>query len=178
MKKYILIFISFLFFSLSYVNAQNISDSLNFNTYISKDLDTVYSEFINTGASIRLPMYFELFTQDKYTGFIHKGTASTILAQRIDSTSFLSVTENLTQEVFLKQGAELIYELEVQTNEGRQAKFFIIKFITTNDVPINRIMFFTGDHQNTLLLTANYPEFFAGLMKNVFIASFMTVKFK
>lgn len=177
MKKYILIFISFLFFSLTYVNAQNTSDSLDFNTYISKDLDTVYSEFVNTGASIRLPMFFELFIQEKYTGYIHKGTATTIIAQKIDSTSFLSVTTNLTQEVFLKQGAELLYELETQTEEGRQAKVFILRF-TANDVPINRIMFFTGDHQTTLLLTANYPELFAGLLKNVLLASFMTVQFK
>lgn len=147
------------------------------DAYILKDLDSTYTEFINSGASIRLPMHFEPFTQNEHNGFIHVGTASSIMAQMIDSTSFISVTANMTKEVFLKQGAELITEIDLKTEEGRPAKAYILRFVV-NDVPINRIMFFTGDYESTLLLTANYPELFAGLLKNVFLASFLTVQFK
>ncbi|PLW93217.1 MAG: hypothetical protein C0592_06775 [Marinilabiliales bacterium] len=176
MKRLVLLlFISQLFVNTGF--AQNTADEPDWGDYISKDLDTVYTEFINSGASIRLPLHFEPFTQGQYEGFIHKGTASTMIAQFIDSASFISVTTNMNEETFLKQGAELISEIDLKTNEGRQAKAYIIRF-TVKETPINRIMFFTGDHQSTLLLTANYPELFAGILKNVFIASFLTVKFK
>lgn len=149
----------------------------NFDDYIIKDLDSVYTEFTNSGASLKLPLHFVPFSQNNYSGFIHTGTASTIIAQVIDSASFLSVTANMNAEVFIKQGAELISEIDMKTEEGRPAKAYILRF-TIDNTPINRIMFFTGDYQSTLMLTANYPELFAGLLKNVFLASFLTVKFK
>lgn len=157
--------------------AQDIPDSLRPNLYIEKDLDTVFTDIVNTGAKLKLPLYFEPFTQGQFYGFMHQGTASTIMGQRIDSTAFLTVTANLNREVFLKQGAELIEELDMETLEGRPAKMFIIRFMA-GKTPINRMMFFTGDLQSTVLLTANYPELFATLLRDVVLSSFMTVQYK
>ncbi len=156
--------------------AQEGLDSLKPELYIEKDLDSVYSEMVNTGAILKLPKYFEAFSQGNYQGYIHKGTATTILGQKMDSTAFLSVTANLNKEVFLKQGSELIEELDLKTLEGRQAKMYIVRFMA-DKTPVNRLMFFTGDHQSTLLLTANYPEFFSSLLRDVLLSSFMTVKY-
>lgn len=38
-------------------------------------------------------------------------------------------------------------------------------------------MFFTGDLNSTLLLTANYPEIFSELLKDVILSSFITVQY-
>lgn len=156
---------------------QNSLDSLRPENYIKKDLDSVYSELINTGAKLKLPLYFEPFVQGEYYGFMHSGTATTIMGQMMDSTAFLAVTANLNKEVFSKQSAELIEELDLKTIEGRPAKMYVIRFMSEK-VPINRMMFFTGDMQNTLLLTANYPELFASLLRDVILTSFMTVQYK
>lgn len=176
MKKLSCLLTTLFWISFSAFGQMN-ADTIKAELYIAKDLNPEYSELINTGASMRLPLYFEPFTQGQYTGFIHKGTASTIMGQRMDSVTFMSVTANLNKEVFLKQGAELIEELEMKTLEGRPAKLFVIRFMA-DKTPINRMMFFTGDHQNTLLLTANYPELFSSLMRDVFLSSFMTVIIK
>lgn len=156
---------------------QSSLDSLRPENYIKKDLDSVYSELINTGAKLKLPLYFEPFVQGEYYGYMHGGTATTIMGQMMDSTAFLAVTANLNKEVFSKQGAELIEELDLKTIEGRPAKMYVIRFMAEK-VPINRMMFFTGDMQNTLLLTANYPELFASLLRDVILTSFMTVQYK
>jgi hypothetical protein len=156
--------------------AQNYSDTLKSKLYIEKDLDTAYSEFMNTGARLRLPMYFEPFEQGKHFGFLHKGTATTIIGQLMDSTAFVTVTANLNKEVILKQGAELIEELDLKTLEGRPAKMFLIQFMADKTL-IHRIMFFTGDINSTLLLTANYPAIFSDLLKDVLLSSFITVQY-
>lgn len=174
--KVIFLFISMLVLAHTAVFAQNYTDTLKSKLYIEKDLNAEYSEIMNTGAKLRLPLYFEPFNQENHYGYIHKGTASTIIGQKMDSTAFISVTANLNKDVFLKQGAELVEELELQTLEGRPAKMYIIRFMA-DKTPVNRIMFFTGDHQSTLLLTANYPEIFAEILKDVILSSFITVQY-
>ena len=175
MKSFIL-YISLFLIVINTGFGQNYTDSLKSKLYIEKDLDTLYSEIVNTGAKLRLPMYFAPFSQDKHHGYVHVGTATTIIGQKMDSTAFLSVTTNLNQEVFLKQGAELIEELDMKTLEGRPAKMYLLRF-TADKTKINRIMFFTGDLNSTLLLTANYPELFSELLKDVILSSFITVQY-
>lgn len=174
--KHIIWVLSWLLLVSPGLKAQNYTDSLKSKLYIEKDLDTAYSEIVNTGARLKLPLYFVPFSQDDHYGFMHKGTASTIIGQKMDSMAFISVTANLNKEVFLKQGAELLEELELETLEGRPAKMFIIRF-TADKMPVHRIMFFTGDLNSTLLLTANYPEMFSGLLKEVILSSFITVQY-
>lgn len=176
MKRFIFI-LTILFTSQLTLSAQGGLDSLRPENYIKKDLDTIYSELVNTGAKLKLPLYFEPFVQGEYYGYMHAGTATTIMGQMMDSTAFLAVTTNLNKDVFAKQGAELIEEMELKTLEGRPAKMYIIRFMAEK-VPVNRMMFFTGDMQNTLLLTANYPELFASLLRDVILTSFMTVQYK
>ncbi|MPM12343.1 hypothetical protein SDC9_58696 [bioreactor metagenome] len=175
MKPFLLYLSLFLVPALS-ISGQNYTDSLKSKLYIEKDLDTVYSEIVNTGAKLRLPLYFTAFSQDDHYGYVHIGTATTIIGQKMDSTAFLSVTANLNKEVFLRQGAELLEELDLKTLEGRPAKMYILRF-TADKTAINRIMFFTGDLNSTLLLTANYPELFSELLKDVILSSFITVQY-
>lgn len=174
--KQFLLYISLFLVAFSPALGQNYTDSLKSKLYIEKDLDTAYSEIVNTGAKLRLPLYFTPFSQEDHYGYVHIGTASTILGQKMDSTAFFSVTTNLNKEVFLKQGAELIEELDMKTLEGRPAKMYLLRF-TADKTKINRIMFFTGDLNSTLLLTANYPELFSELLKDVILSSFITVQY-
>lgn len=174
--KHVYLFLSLIILPVVTTMAQNYSDTLKSKLYIEKDLDTVYSDIVNTGARLRLPLYFAAFSQGEHYGYMHKGTATTIIGQRMDSTAFVTVTANLNQEVFLKQGAELVEELELETLEGRPAKMYIIKFMA-DKTPVHRMMFFTGDLNSTLLLTANYPAAFATLLKDVILSSFITVQY-
>ncbi|HBG70892.1 MAG: hypothetical protein A2W93_08810 [Bacteroidetes bacterium GWF2_43_63] len=174
--KHIYLFLSLLLANCLSVFSQNYNDSLTSKLYIEKDLDTVYSEIINTGARLRLPLYFTPFSQGEYHGYMHTGTATTIIGQKMDSTAFISVTANLNKDVFLKQGAELIEELDLETLEGRPAKMYLIKFMA-DKTPVHRLMLFTGDLNSSLMLTANYPEIFSTLLKDVILTSFLTVQY-
>lgn len=157
--------------------AQNsTADSIKRTLYIEKDLDSNYVDITNTGAKFKPPKYFEPFAQGEYYGFMHKGTGANIIGQFLPGTPFISITTNMNKETFEKQGATLLEQFDFTTIAGVPAYVFIIRF-KANEVPINRIMFFTGDYENTILLTANYPELFATLLREVMLTSFSTVIF-
>ena len=71
---------------------------------------------------------------------------------------------------------ELIEELDLETLEGRPAKMYLIKFMA-DKTPVHRLMLFTGDLNSSLMLTANYPEIFSTLLKDVILTSFLTVQY-
>lgn len=178
MKHCIVLIIAFVtLIAITPVQAQDSGlDSIKRSLYIEKDLDSNYVDITNTGARFKPPKYFEPFAQGEYYGFMHKGTGANIIGQFLPGTPFISIATNMNKETFEKQGAILLEQFDFKTIAGAPAYVFIIRF-EANKVPINRIMFFTGDYQNTILLTANYPELFSSLLREVMLTSFSTVIF-
>jgi len=157
-------------------NAQTLPDTVFITDYIKSDLDSQYTSLSNTNIKLMLPQHYMLITQGPEQIYVHTGTASSIVWQKMDSVAFVSVTSTLNQETFIKQGFTLKEQFDLKTIEGRPAKVFRLSF-TVDNVPMTRLIFFTGDIQTTIMLTANYPDVFAELLQNVMIASFSTLRF-
>lgn len=163
-----------LFVSLS-INAQDIVNEQDFSAHKINDLDSISFVLDSTGACLNLPLYFDKIENDSVVGFVHMGTASTITIEKKLNSSFISATSGINSEMLKNQGVLLLSEFDITTEEGRPARVYILGF-KINNLPAHRIMFFTGDHQNTWVFSATYLEKISYLLRDVFLSSFMTFK--
>lgn len=157
--------------------SQDLTDSVSYSEFVTKDLDKKYSSFKNTDVKIRLPLHYKEFSNEKISGYIHAGTASSIVANEMNETPYALVTDSLNKERIEGSGAKLKEQENSETYNGNPAKFYFMEF-TVEDVEVIRVMFFTGDYNKTVLLQANYPKAFDKLLRSVIKESFRTVKFE
>ncbi|MBI5541593.1 MAG: hypothetical protein HY951_16145 [Bacteroidia bacterium] len=135
----------------------------------------------NTEILITPPAHFKFV--EKINGFIHLGSSASITATAVDGTSYLQVAEGLTSEYFNTQNAVLISCEDVKTALGMEGKLYTLSFQTTSNdtskkvLQFERMMFFTGDYNRTIWLTANYPALLKKLLYPVLRESLLTVKF-
>lgn len=182
MKRAILFFSLFTIINLfQYVDAQvnpsgNVYDSLGISVDKNLDLNDSLTPLPGTNARMRLPRYFEPFTFEKFNGFLHKGTSTSIIAFEYKDVAFTMMTQGLNDSVFIKQGAELLETLDLKQNDGSPAKAYIMRF-KTQTAPVIRIMYFTGNYHTTYYLMANIPEVVAKLIRNVILTSFQTLEY-
>lgn len=180
MKTYhiILLFLCFtLFQQAGIAQVQTpVYDSIGIAVDIKKDLNDTLTALPNTKAKIRLPRYFESFTNGKVTGFLHKGTSTSIIAYEYPGTAFTALTNSISDTMFSKQGAVLLETLQLTGMKGTPATAYIIRF-QTKTAPVIRIMYFTGDYQTTYYLMANIPEVVSKLIRNVVLESFKTLEY-
>lgn len=141
-----------------------------------KDINSEYRTIPSTKISLRTPMHFEEFTSESFGGFMHKGTAASIIGFEYPESPYVIQNDTLTQDSFTAQGVTLVGEESSKTHEGLACKFYFVKFQVDN-VDIVRVMFFTGTYYKTVHLQANYPLAFDNLLRKVIMESFRTVKF-
>ena len=151
-------------------------DSVGIKVDPKTDLADSLTAIPDTKATIRLPRYFESFSNGKVSGFLHKGTSSTIVINVYQGVAYTSMTAKLSDSVFAKQNATLLQSFETKQNNGDPAMVYIIRF-QTKTAPVIRIMYFTGNYNTTFYLSANIPEVVSKLLRNVILASFQTLEF-
>jgi len=144
---------------------------------VQRDLSDTLSVLPGTHGKLRVPRYFEPFTYEKISGFLHKGTSSSIIAYEYPGAAFTAITNQMSDSTFSKQGAELIEILDLKRSDGSPAKAYVVR-IKTKTAPVIRIMYFTGNYQTTYYLIANIPEVVSNLLRNVILESFKTLEFK
>lgn len=167
-KPVILIFSFSLFFVL-FAKAQN----ANVSAILGKD--TVYVDAPKTNIQIIPPAHFVLMEQAG--GFLHVGTSSSIQVQEITGTSYLMITPGLTKDYFLAQKVTLLSEEDVVNISGQKGKIYTVSFFVDN-VEFERLMYFTGDYNNTIWINANYPVAVKEMLNAVLKTSLLTAKFK
>ncbi len=86
------------------------------------------------------------------------------------------ITENMTAEHLSKQGAELIENFELRTNDDYNGMVYVMEF-TIKEVEFYRLMYFTGDLNRTFMVVANYPKMFDEIERKAVLQSFQTIKF-
>jgi hypothetical protein len=163
-------------FSLSYGLHAQPADSNQYSSFVEKDIAAEYSDFKNTSIELRLPKHFTKFENENLSGYMHKGTASSIVASERTDAPFMLTQDSIRPEQITGMGVELVSQQDVKTYDGAPAKVFLVEF-TVKEVPVRRIMFFTGNYNKTVFLQANYPKGFDKLLRTVIIESFRTVKF-
>jgi len=127
----------------------------------------------STTADITPPEYFE--KAEQFYGYIHKGSASTILIQELAGTSYLLIQQGMTPEYFAQEGFTYISEEEVQTSSGLSGILYRMSF-TVQETEFERLMFFTGDYHRTFWLVANYPAMVKDQMFGVMKKSLLTLQ--
>jgi len=154
--------------------AQSADSSMDEVLY--KDINSEYRIIPLTEISIRTPLHFDEFTSESFGGFMHKGTAASIIGFEYPESPYVIQNDTLSQDSFTAQGVTLVGEESSKTYEGLACKFYFVKFQVDN-VDIIRVMFFTGTYYKTVHLQANYPLAFDNLLRKVIMESFRTVKF-
>lgn len=99
---------------------------------------------------------------DDGSGYIHPGSASSIMINNIAGSPFEQVVQTMQKGQLENNGNTLIRSESVKTHAGKAAMIYYLTFTTRSkdgkqDVPFERIIFLTGDAVHTLWITANYP---------------------
>lgn len=179
-------FISVLLVLLAFVHVQYSHAQLAPTTYVydsigvkvveADDLNDTLTELPNTKARIRLPKFFDHFSYKGFNGFIHKGTSTTIMAFEYPQTSVLTYTGTLSDSLFKAKGMEVLQVFSQKQKNGDDAKIYVVR-LYAEQVPVIRIMCFTGNYNTMYYLLANVPEAVSKLLRNVILASFQTLEY-
>ncbi len=131
------------------------------NSESYKELMT-YVQIPGTSISIAPPKNFKL--TESIRGFVHLATTTSITCSEIKGFHFTTVVSNISPETLAKQNAVLKNIEDVQTSSGNPAKLITLGFslpskdTSKKETPFERIMLFTGDLENTIWISATYPE--------------------
>lgn len=126
-----------------------------------------------TTASLTPPEHFEVAKQ--FNGYIHGGTASTILIQELAGTSYLLLKKGMTPDYFAQEGFTYISEEEVKTSSGLSGILYRMSF-TVQNTQFERLMLFAGDYHRTFWIVANYPTMVSEQMLPVMKTSLLTLQ--
>jgi len=154
-------------------------DSLGYK-WDKKELDSLKNKWGNivsipadTSIKIVPPAYFRPYGKN---GFIHQGASASIQILEIDNTPYVMVTKGLTKEYFKTQGVKLLAQEDIKTSDNKNGKMYIVAF-KVDDIPFERIMYFTGDYNRTIWINANYPVAARNVLFSVLKNSVLSVQF-
>ncbi|MCK9611720.1 MAG: hypothetical protein PHR81_12620 [Bacteroidales bacterium] len=117
-------------------------------------------------------------------GFLHKGSASTIMVSEINNSPVSFTFNHLNPEQFEKDGSTLVNTEKIKTLSGSDALLYTLKFMVTNkddiknNIEFERLILFTGDENTTICLVANYPTLVKSLISEPIKKSLFSVVFK
>ncbi len=111
-----------------------------------------------------------------FIGFLHRNSGVAIQVTEIDSIPFTYVTGGLTESYFKDQGVRLITQEKFKTNEGKHAEMFVVAF-QMKEIEFHRIMFFTGDLNQSIWINVTYQEKIEKLIMGDIKESLKTVQF-
>ena len=108
------------------------------------------------GTSIQLPKPKGFHLSDQFPGLIHEGSATTIFAMEKEGTPFQMVVEAMDESYFSSQQMRFISK-EKFSHHQWIGVLFICAF-TVDSVDFQRAILVTGDHNQSKIIIANYPE--------------------
>lgn len=96
------------------------------------------------------------------SGYLHAGSASSILIADLPGSSYQSVVMSMEKGQVSKDGSTLTATEKLRTSAGAEAIIYTLSFTAKSkdgkqDIPFERMIFLTGDENHTLWITANYP---------------------
>jgi hypothetical protein len=159
---------------------------LIFHINISFSQDTVKSEkfYAVKGTNIKIipPKYF-ITMPSAPNVLIHPSTSSSIQVNEIKGLGYPLSIKKLTPEYIEKQGAKVIYRKDTLTLDGKKGTLFLIRFKVKGkdsnhtEMEYERFMFFTGDYNNTIWISANYPVIAKETVAPVLLHSVLSASF-
>ncbi len=152
------------------------TDSISYKTPMP------YQNIKGTNIWLAPPRNFKY--SERINGFIHLATTTSITCQEIKGFHFTKIVENLTPETLAKQNAVLKSIEDVTTSTGMPAKLVTLWFslpskdTTRKETPFERMMLFTGNLDNTLWISATYPESVKPFVFEIVRNSLLSVKYE
>jgi hypothetical protein len=130
---------------------------------------------------INVPEGFEAIQNQQ--GFVHKGSASTLLITQMEKVPFTFAEDHFTKQNFEKEGARIVSTEKIKTTEGKDAILYTLNLnIATKDgsktMEYERLILVTGDVNSTIFLVANYPVVVKKIIEAPIKTSLLSVKLK
>lgn len=172
------LFIFLLMFVANIAVSQVVSDTL------VKNLGKVNSDFVydednlvlipNTNIKMQAPEYFLI--SENIPGLVHPGSSATVQVQEITGTSYIMISQAMTDKHFESQGVRLISTNEVTMQDGKGGILYPVEF-EASGIIYERLMLFAGDYNNTIWINANYPKSAKKLLQDILTQSLLTAQY-
>jgi hypothetical protein len=113
-------------------------------------------------------------------GFLHKGSASTLMINEISNTPFNYSANHFNAENLEQDGAKLIDKQELKTSSGQDAVLYTLTLSlkskdNTSNVDFERMVLITGNENTTVYVVANYPVIIKKLIQETMKTSITSV---
>ncbi len=128
--------------------------------------------------TLNVPMGFEAIQNQD--GFLHKGSASTLMINEVSNSPFSFSASYFDAKNLEKDGAKLIEQQNVKTASGMDAILFTLSLSIKgqNDNPpvdFERMILLTGNDNKTICIVANYPVMIKKLIQETLKSSMLSV---
>ncbi|MCK9254622.1 MAG: hypothetical protein GX793_06485 [Bacteroidales bacterium] len=174
--RYFIVLLLILFTNILF--SQAISDT------IINNLGKVDSEFVynadnlvlipNTNIKMQAPEYFLI--SENIPGLLHPGSSATVQVQEVKGTSYIMISQAMTEEHFQSQGVRLISTTDVTMQDGKGGILYLVEF-EASGIIYERLMLFAGDYNNTIWINANYPKSAKKLLQDILTQSLLTAQY-
>jgi hypothetical protein len=131
--------------------------------------------------AINIPDGFEAI-QNQH-GYVHKGSASTLLITEMEKVPFSFAEQHFNNENFEKGNAKIVSTQKVKTLEGKDALLYTLTLnIATKEgdktIEYERLILVTGNENTTVFIVANYPVMVKKIIEEPIKASLLSVQLK
>lgn len=140
----------------------------------------VRTAIYGTHISIMPPEKFNY--SDKLKGFVHPGSAASVIVTEAENISWIQASQSLTQGALNGQNASLLTQEDVVLDNGTTGRLFTLRIIlasndsTRQDIEFERLILFAGDYHYTMILNANYPALLRSVLFPTLKASMLSAE--
>jgi hypothetical protein len=116
-----------------------------------------------TGTHVSLNPPEKFNYSDKLKGFVHPGSAASLMVSEAEGISWIQASQGLTQQALNGQNASILTQEDVVLDNGTTGRLFTLRIVlasndsTKQDMEFERLMLFAGDYHYTMIINANYP---------------------
>lgn len=151
--------------------------SLNCFSQINETSGKFFKATFNN-ITINVPEGFEAVQNQN--GFIHKGSASTLMISEITNSPFSFSVNHFNSENLEKDGAKLIDKQTIKTISGQDAVLYTLTLSlkskdNTTTVDFERMILLTGNENSTICIVSNYPVIVKKLIQEYLKTSMLSV---
>lgn len=113
-------------------------------------------------------------------GFLHKGSASTLMIEEIPNSPFSFAAEHFNASSLEKDGARLTGQENMKTSSGQDAILYTLTVPlknkdNTTSADFERMVLITGNETKTICIVVNYPVIIKKLIQEPLKTSMLSV---
>lgn len=141
--------------------------SLSCSSQTKETKSKFFKATVNT-VTLDVPEGFEAVQNQN--GFLHKGSASTLMIEEISNSPFSFSADHFSAKNLEKDGASLIGQQNIKTSSGQDAILYTLTVAlknkdNTTTVDFERMVLLTGNETKTICVVVNYPVIVRALIQ-------------